>query len=216
MLFSQWRTCLRTSLPWEDADGLMFWLKPTGSTFGEEKQSLIFGGCYFLIEAYVHSQPCRNRGRWVAPAQVLHLESPQLPVLVAACALSTTCGMERVCSGHGQAVVRTGRHLCPSGCAAGIAGGDAWAQSEVWAWSTPVSLSLLFRLSWLLHGKQEFPSDKLIYGCSAETSSEIPMEGWVEGWSYEPQRDSTVAAQVLSFMSRAPSTESSLDMRVGF
>lgn len=79
MLFSQWRTCLRTSLPWEDADGLMFWLKPTGSTFGEEKQSLIFGGCYFLIEACVHSQPCRNRGRWVAPHKcfTLNLHSCQ-------------------------------------------------------------------------------------------------------------------------------------------
>lgn len=59
----------------------------------------------------------------------------------------------------------------------------------VWAGSTPVSLSLLFCLNWLLHRKEEFPSHKLIYGCSAGTSNKIAVERWVESWTYEPEKD---------------------------
>lgn len=92
--------------------------------------------------------------------------------------------------------MRAGRQLRPDSCAAGIVGGSAQAQPEVcdvgglaWAGSTPVSLSLLFCLNWLLHGKEEFPSHKLIYGCGAETSNKIPVERWVESWSCEPEKD---------------------------
>jgi len=81
------------------------------------------------------------------------------------------------------------RQLCPHSCAAGIVEGDAQAQPEICDVGGLEHTNLLFCLNWLLHGKEEFPSHKLIYSGGAESSNKIPVERWVESWSYESEKD---------------------------
>lgn len=104
MLFKKWRRCLCMSIAWKDTDGLMFWEKTTGSQFGEEKQSRIFRGCYFLIQACKHRQPCCNRGTAGSYHTVLHPEFliSQQPVLILGLmsVLPCTCGMKWESSGR--------------------------------------------------------------------------------------------------------------------
>lgn len=169
------------SIAWKDTDGLMFWEKTTGSQFGEEKQSRMFRGCYFLIQTCKHRQPCCNRGTAGSYHTVLHPEFliSQQPVLILD--LRVLCHAhvgwsERAVVGPGALVClnSTRQWLGTARCVRGRGLSSCSAGSAVWIG--------------LLSG-QEFPAHKLIYGCGVETRNKIPVKRWMGILSCESEKD---------------------------